>query len=79
MILKRLAKFYCKPWESNQRILKSLKSSGVLSFEQHERIKAVGSRPSISCGLCKEYKNVVDKCPPFRLTLSAIGTPSYIL
>ena len=28
-------------------------------------------------GLCKVHKPVTDICPPFRLILSATGTPSY--
>ena len=57
--------------------LKSLKSSGALSVEHHKKIKAVGSRPGVLYGLCKVHKNIVDRCPPFRPILSAIGTPSY--
>ena len=57
--------------------LKSLKSSGGLSVEHHKKIKAVGSRPGVLYGLCKVHKNIVDRCPPFRPILSAIGTPSY--
>ena len=57
--------------------LKSLKSSGVLSVEQHKKIKAVGSRPGVLYGLCKVHKNIVDRCPLFRPILSAIETPSY--
>ena len=40
-------------------------------------MKAVDSRPSVLYGLCKVYKKIVDRCPPFRPTLSAIRTPSY--
>ena len=57
--------------------LKSLKSSGALSVEQHKKIEAVGSRPGVLYGFCKVHKNIVDRCPPFRPILSAIGTPSY--
>ena len=57
--------------------LKSLKSSGTFSNEQYRKIKAVGSRPGILYGLCKVHKKIVDRCPPFRPILSAIGTPSY--
>ena len=40
-------------------------------------IKTVGSRPSVLYSLSKVHKNIVDKCPPFRPILSAVGTPSY--
>ena len=59
--------------------LKSLKLSGALSVEQHKKTKAVGSRPGVLYGLCKVHKNILDRCPPFRPILSAIGTPSYNL
>ena len=42
-----------------------------------KKIKVVGSRPGVLYGLCRVYKNKVDRCPPFRRILSAIGTPSY--
>ena len=56
--------------------LKSLKSSGALSVEQHKKIRAVGSRPGILV-FVRYIKNNVDRCPPFRLILTAIGMPSY--
>ena len=37
--------------------LKSLKSSGAVSVEQHKKIKAVRSRPGVLYGLCKLHKN----------------------
>ena len=57
--------------------LKSLKSSGAVCAEQHKKIKAVRSRPGVLYGLCKVHKNIVDRSPPFRPILSAIGTPLY--
>ena len=48
-----------------------------ISAEQHKKIKAVGSRPGVLYGLCKVYKNIVDRCPPFWPILSAIETLSY--
>ena len=42
-------------------ILRSLKSAGSVSNN----------------GLCKVHKAIVDVCPPFRLILSVIGTPTY--
>ena len=59
--------------------LKSLEKSGSLSTDQYKKIKAIGSRPGILYGLCKVHKAIFDVCPPFRLILSAIGTPSYKL
>ena len=56
--------------------LKSLESSGALSVEQLNKIKAVGSRPNVLYGLCKVHKNI-GRCPSFRPIFSAIGTPSY--
>ena len=59
--------------------LKRLEKSGTLSTEQYKKIKAVGSRPGILYGLCKVHNATADICPPFRPTLSAIGTLSYKL
>ena len=59
--------------------MKRLEKLGSLSTEQYKKIKAVGSRPGVLYGLCKVHKAITDVCPPFRLILSAIGTPSYKL
>ena len=59
--------------------LKRPEESGSLSIEQYKKIKAVGSRTGILCGLCKIHKVITDVCPPFRPILFAIGTPSYKL
>ena len=56
--------------------LEKLKS---LSTEQYEKIKAGGSRPGISNGLCKVHKAITYVSPPFRPILYAIRTPSYKL
>ena len=48
-------------------------------FNQYKKIKAIGSRPGILCGLCKIHKAIIDVCPPFRPILFAIGNPSYKL
>ena len=56
--------------------LEKLKS---LSTEQYEEIKAGGSRPGISNGLCKVHKAVTFVSPPFKPILYAIRTPSYKL
>ena len=57
--------------------MKSLEKTGSLSSDQYKKIKATGSRPGILYGLCKVPKAITDICPPFRLILSAIGTPTY--
>ena len=59
--------------------LKSLPKSDNLTTDQYKKIKAIGSRPGILYGLCKEHKAIIDVCSPFRPIFSAIGTPSYIL
>ena len=41
--------------------------------------KRVGTRPSIMYGLRKDYKDIIDNCPPFRPILSAINVPTYEL
>ena len=56
--------------------LEKLKS---LSTEQYEKIKAGGSRPGISNGLCKVHKAITYVSPPFKPILYAIRTPSYKL
>lgn len=50
-----------------------------LSTEQYEKIKAGGSRPGISYGLCKVHKAITYVSPPFKPILYAIRTPSYKL
>ena len=59
--------------------LKSLEKSRSLTTDQYKKIKAIGSRPGILYLLCKVHKAIIDVCPPFRPTLSAIGAPSYKL
>ena len=54
--------------------LKRLEISRTLSKEQYKKIKAVGSKPGISYGLCKVHKAITDICPRFRPILSVIGT-----
>ena len=54
--------------------LKRFEKSGTLFSEQYKKIKAIGTRPGILYGLCKVHKDIADICPPFRPTLSAIGT-----
>ena len=59
--------------------LKSLGKSGSRTTYQHKKVKSIGSRPEIWYELCKVHKAIIDVSPPFRLILSAIGTPSYEL
>ena len=59
--------------------LKRLEKSRSLSTKYYKKIKAVGSRPGILCGICKVHKAIIAVCPPFRLLPSATGTPSYKL
>ena len=53
--------------------MKSFKSSGTLSVEQHKKFKVVDSRPGIMVFV---RKSIVDRRPSFRPILIAIGTPS---
>ena len=59
--------------------MKSLERSASRTTNRHKKIKAIRSRPGIVYGLCEVHKAITDACPPFRLILSAIGTPSYKL
>ena len=49
-----------------------------MSKEMRKLVKPVQTRPGIMYGNCKVHKQqVVDGCPPFRLILSALQTPTY--
>ena len=50
--------------------LKSLKSLGALSVDQHKKIKAVGSRRGVLYGLCKVHKNILSN--NFTKTMSSL-------
>ena len=76
-IKTRILNFQVNHEKLINEILKSLWSSGGLSDKQYKKNKAVGSRHGVLYDLCKVYKAIVDVCPPFRPTLSAIGTPTY--
>ena len=78
-IKKGILKFSINHERRIKDYLKSLEKSGSLATDQYKKIKAIGSRPGILCGLCKIHKAIIDVCPPFRPILSAIGTPSYKL
>ena len=76
-IKKRILNFSINHEKNINNYLKRLEKPGTLSSKQYEKIKAIGSRPGILYGLCKVHKAITDICLPFRLTLSAIGTPNY--
>ena len=78
-IKKGILKFSINHERRIKDYLKSLEKSGSLAADQYKKIKAIGSRPGILCGLCKIHKAIIDVCPPFRPILSAIRTPSYKL
>ena len=59
--------------------MKSLEKSGSLTTDQYKKIKAIGSRPGLLCGIFEVHKGIIGVCLPFRPILSAIGTPSYKL
>ena len=50
--------------------LKSLKSSGALSVNQHKKIKVVGSKRGVLYGLCKVHKNILSN--NFTKTMSSL-------
>ena len=56
--------------------LGSLEKSGCLTADQYMKIKVIETRPGPFYGLCKVHKTITDVFLPFRLILSAIGTPS---
>ena len=60
-------------------LLKDLKNSEVTFETVYKSLKPRGSRFGILYGLCKVHKQLVDNCPPFRPTMSAIKTPTYKL
>ena len=60
-------------------ILKRLVVSNSISEETRTSLKPIGTRPVIMYGLWKVHKDIINKCPRFRLILSASNTPSYKL
>ena len=60
-------------------LLKELKASEIISEIDYKKLKPRGCSFGVLYGLYKTHKKVLDKCPPFRLILSAIKTPSYNL
>ena len=59
--------------------LKLLKSKEIIDKSTSKSIKPEGSRPDMLYGLGKIPKEARNWLPPFRPTLSAIGTPTYKL
>ena len=57
-------------------LLKELKASESISENDYKKLKPKGSSFGVLYGLCKTNG---EKCPPFRLILSAIKTPYYNL
>ena len=60
-------------------LLKELKASEAISEIDYKNLKPRGYSFEVLYGLCKTYKEVLDKCPPFRPILLAIKTQSYKL
>ena len=60
--------------------MKRLENDGKISENEYVLISPWGSRPGILYGSPKFHKPVVpNKCPNFRLILSAIGAPTHQL
>ena len=60
-------------------LLKELKASEAISETNYKKLKPSGYSFGVLYGLCKTYKNFLDKCPPLTRILSAIKTPFYNL
>ena len=58
-------------------LFKKLKNKNAISEETYNELRLIGSKP----GALDEsvHKPLIDRLPPFRLILSAIGTPTYKL
>ena len=58
-------------------LFKKLKNKNAISEETYNELRLIGSKP----GALYEsvHKPLIDRLPPFRLILSAIGTPTYKL
>ena len=57
-------------------IFKKLVVSNTISEETRRPLKTVWTSPGIMYGLYNVYKDIIDKCPPFRPIFSAINTPT---
>ena len=78
-IKTRILNFQVNHEKRANEILKSLKYSGSLSDKQHKKLKQLDLELVFYMAFVKftKHKAVVDVCLPFRLILSAIGTPTY--
>ena len=61
------------------KVLKKLVESKSMTEKTRKSLKPVGTRPGVMYGSCKVHKASVENCPPFRLILSALSTPTYKL
>ena len=52
---------------------------GVLNNDTYEKLKPMGSAPSVMYGLSKVHKTIADRKPKQRPIPSAINTPAYKL
>ena len=53
-------------------LLKMFKKSEVISENVYKNLKLRGSRLGIFYGLCKVHKQLVENCPPCRLTMPGV-------
>ena len=61
------------------KVLKKLVEPNSMTGKTRKSLKPVGTRPGVMYGSCKVHKASVENCPPFRLILSALNTPTYKL
>ena len=61
------------------KICKKLVDPNSMPEETQTDLKPVGTRPGIMYGSCKAHKKCAHGCPPFRLILCALQTPTYKL
>ena len=59
--------------------MKILKNKNTISGETYSKLRAVGSKPGTLYRSAKVHKPLINGLPPFRLILSAVGTPTYKL
>ena len=55
-------------------LLKKFKNKNAISEETYNKLRTVGSKPGTLYGSAKVYKPLINGLPPFKPTLSAIGT-----
>ena len=56
---------------------KELYQIGIIEKKTYDKLCPVRSYFGVLFGLVKVHKQLVNNCPPFKPTLSAIGTPTY--